>query len=112
MAAAKAFVLALSQSPNHGLVDKGVRVQAVLPGVTATDFWSSAGLSVRNLPTEIVTSPEDVVDAALAGLDQGETVTIPSLLRRSAPRDVRQALEFRAGPPIQHQAFPISRSMT
>jgi short-subunit dehydrogenase len=50
----KAFVLALSQSLNHELAGKSVRVQAVLPGVTATDFWSSAGLSVRNLPTEIV----------------------------------------------------------
>jgi short-subunit dehydrogenase len=54
----KAFVLALSQSLSHELAGKGVRVQAVLPGVTATDFWSSAGLSVRNLPTEIVMSPE------------------------------------------------------
>jgi uncharacterized protein len=75
----KAFVLALSQSLNHELAGKGVRVQAVLPGVTATTFWDIAGLPVRNLPTEIVMSAEDTVDAALAGLDQGEIVTIPSL---------------------------------
>jgi short-subunit dehydrogenase len=75
----KAFVLALSQSLNHELAGKGVRVQAVLPGVTATEFWDIAGLPVRNLPTEIVMSAEDTVDAALAGLDQGEIVTIPSL---------------------------------
>jgi hypothetical protein len=31
------------------------------------------------LPSAIVMSPEDLVDAALAGLDQGEDVTIPSL---------------------------------
>jgi short-subunit dehydrogenase len=47
--------------------------------VTATTFWDIAGLPVRNLPTEIVMSAEDTVDAALAGLDQGEIVTIPSL---------------------------------
>ena len=75
----KAFVLALSQSLNHELAGKGVRVQAVLPGATATEFWEIAGLPVGNLPTEIVMSAEDMVDAALAGLDQGETVTIPSL---------------------------------
>jgi uncharacterized protein len=75
----KAFVLALSQSLNHELAGKGVRVQAVLPGATATAFWDTAGLPVRNLPTDIVMSAEDTVDAALAGLDQGETVTIPSL---------------------------------
>jgi uncharacterized protein len=75
----KAFVLAFSQSLHHELADKGVRVQAVLPGATATEFWDVAGLPVGNLPTEIVMSAEDMVDAALDGLDQGETVTIPSL---------------------------------
>jgi short-subunit dehydrogenase len=75
----KAFVLAFSQSLQHELAQKGVRVQAVLPGATATEFWDIAGLPVHNLPTAIVMSAEDMVDAALAGLDQGETVTIPSL---------------------------------
>src|SRR5260370_2051618 len=75
----KAFVLAFTQSLNHELAGKGVRVQAVLPGATATEFWDIAGLPVRNLPTAIVLSAEDMVDAALAGLDQGEIVTIPSL---------------------------------
>jgi len=75
----KAFVLAFSQSLQHELADKGVRVQAVLPGATATEFWDIAGLPVSNLPAEIVMSAHDVVDAALAGLDQRETVTIPSL---------------------------------
>ncbi len=75
----KAFVLALSQSLQHELAQKGVRVQAVLPGATATEFWDIAGLPVHNLPTGIVMSAEDMVDAALAGLDQGEIVTIPSL---------------------------------
>ncbi|MBA1143425.1 SDR family NAD(P)-dependent oxidoreductase [Mesorhizobium neociceri] len=77
--ASKAFVLALSQSLHHELADKGVRIQAVLPGTTATEFWDIAGLPIKNLPTKIVMSAEDMVDAALAGLDQGEIVTIPSL---------------------------------
>lgn len=75
----KAFVLALSQSLQHELGDKGVRVQAVLPGATATEFWGIAGLPVQHLPSAIVMSAEDLVDAALVGLDQGEKVTIPSL---------------------------------
>lgn len=78
-AASKAFVLALSQSLQHELADKGIRIQAVLPGATATDFWDKAGLPVQNLPKEIVMSAEDMVDAALAGLEQGEFATIPSL---------------------------------
>ncbi len=75
----KAFVLAFSQSLQHELADKGVRVQAVLPGATATDFWDLAGMPVQHLPQEIVMSAQDMVDAALAGLGQGELVTIPAL---------------------------------
>ena len=75
----KAFVLALTRSLLHELAGKGVRVQAVLPGATATEFWDVAGKPVHQLPTEIVMSADDLVDAALAGLDLGETVTIPSL---------------------------------
>ena len=75
----KAFVLAFSQSLRHELADTGVKVQVVLPGATATNFWSIAGKSVEHLPQEIVMSAEDMVDAALAGLDQGEFVTIPAL---------------------------------
>ena len=79
----KAFVLAFSQSLQHELAEKGVRIQAVLPGATATEFWDVAGLPVSNLPTEIVMAAPDLVDAALAGLDQGETVTIPALEDKS-----------------------------
>ncbi|MDM0117462.1 SDR family oxidoreductase [Variovorax sp. J22R133] len=76
----KAYVLAFSQSLQHELSDKGVRVQAVLPGATATEFWGIAGLPVEHLPQSVgVMSADDLVDAALAGLDQGERVTIPSL---------------------------------
>jgi uncharacterized protein len=77
--ATKAYVLALSHSLQHELADKGIRVQAVLPGATATDLWEIAGLPWQKLPPSIVMSTEDMVDAALVGLDQGELVTIPSL---------------------------------
>lgn len=77
--ASKAYVLALSQSLQHELQGKGVRVQVVLPGATATDFWSTAGTPVEHLPREIVMRADSMVDAALAGLDAGEPVTIPGL---------------------------------
>jgi len=75
----KAFVLAFSQSLRHELANTGVKVQVVLPGATATNFWSLAGKPVEHLPQEIVMAPEDMVDAAVSGLDQGEFVTIPAL---------------------------------
>jgi uncharacterized protein len=77
--ASKAYVIALSHSLRHELADKGVRVQVVLPGAIATDFWNIAGTPVEHLPEEWVMSAEALVDAALAGLDQGEFVTIPAL---------------------------------
>ena len=51
----------------------------MLPAATATDAWEIAGLHYSNLPKEIVMPVEDMVDAALAGLDRGELVTIPPL---------------------------------
>jgi short-subunit dehydrogenase len=75
----KAFVLAFSQSLHHELGGKGIRVQAVLPGATRTEFWDIAGQPVENLPQGIVMSADDLVDAALAGLDLGEFATAPSL---------------------------------
>ena len=77
--ATKAFVLAFSQSLKHELASKGVRVQVVLPGATATDIWPNAGVPIDNLPKEIVMSVDNMVDASLAGLDQGEFATAPSL---------------------------------
>lgn len=78
--ATKAYVLALTQSLHHELAEKGVRVQAVLPGATATEFWNIPGVGGHaNLPSAIVMSAQDMVDAALVGFDDGEIVTIPPL---------------------------------
>jgi short-subunit dehydrogenase len=77
--ASKAFVLAFGDSLRHELAGNKIRVQSVLPGATATEFWPTAGSAVEHLPEQIVMSAEDMVDASLAGLDMGETVTIPAL---------------------------------
>ena len=77
--ASKSFVTAFTQSLQHELAGKGLRIQAVLPAATATDFWALAGKPVEQLPPHIVMKAGDLVDAALAGLDQGETITIPVL---------------------------------
>ncbi|MBN3723355.1 SDR family NAD(P)-dependent oxidoreductase [Burkholderia sp. Ac-20379] len=75
----KAFVLAFSQSLHHELAAKGVQVQAVLPGATATEFWEIGGLPLEHLPKNIVMTADEMVDAALVGFDRQELVTIPSL---------------------------------
>lgn len=75
----KAFVTAFSRSLHHELAARGVQVQAVLPGATATDFWAKGGRPVEHLPASIVMRAEDLVDAALLGFDRGELITVPSL---------------------------------
>jgi len=75
----KAFVVNLTQSLHNEVKDKGIQVQAVLPGATSTEFWDRAKLPVHNLPADWVMTAEEMVDASLAGLDRGELITIPSL---------------------------------
>ena len=77
--ASKAYVVAFTQSLQHEFASKGLRIQAVLPGATETDLWELAGKPVSDLPPSIVMSADDMVDAALAGLDHGEVITLPSL---------------------------------
>lgn len=77
--ASKAYVLSLTQSLNTELEGTGVKVQAVLPGVTRTEIWERSGFDASGIPAEMVMEAGEMVDAALSGLDQGELVTIPSL---------------------------------
>jgi uncharacterized protein len=86
--ATKAFVLFLSQSLHFELGSKGVYVQAVLPAVTRTEIWEHAGKDVNKLPA--VMEVGELVDAALAGFDRREMVTIPPL------PDATQWIEFEA----------------
>ncbi len=61
------------------LANTGVRVQVVLPASTSTEIWDVSGIGLHNLDPEMVMTADNLVDAALAGLDQGETVTLPSV---------------------------------
>jgi short-subunit dehydrogenase len=77
--ASKAYVLSLTQSLNAELDGSGVKVQAVLPGVTRTEIWERSGIDASQIPADMVMEAGEMVDAALSGLDQGELITIPSL---------------------------------
>lgn len=75
--ATKAFVLFLSQGLNVELSSKGVYVQAVLPAGTYTEIWERAGIDISAFSEMMAVG--DLVDAALAGFDRRELVTIPPL---------------------------------
>jgi short-subunit dehydrogenase len=77
----KAYVLAFTRSLQAELAHSGVRIQLVLPATTATEIWSDevSGIRLSALRQESIMSAEDMVDASLTGLDNGETITWPSV---------------------------------
>ncbi len=77
--ASKAFVLALSQALTRELTENGVTIQTVLPGAVNTEIWARAGTDISRIPPERVMDLDEMVDAALKGLEMGERITIPSL---------------------------------
>jgi hypothetical protein len=99
----KAFVLNYSQALDAELKPHGVRVQAVLPGATRTEIWERAGRSLDSLPAEMLMDADEMVDAALAGLDQGELVTIPSL-PDAADWDAFTAARLKLAPNLSRNA--------
>jgi uncharacterized protein len=77
--ATKAYVLSFTRGLQDELAGSHVVVQLVLPSATATDLWDISGVPLSALPPKIVMSVEHMVDAALAGLNLGEKVTLPSV---------------------------------
>ncbi|MFF7677681.1 SDR family NAD(P)-dependent oxidoreductase [Actinacidiphila glaucinigra] len=75
----KAYVIAFTQALAQEFAGSGVRVQVVVPGALETAIWDGSGIELDQLPKEAVMAPLDAARAALAGLDAGELVTIPSL---------------------------------
>jgi short-subunit dehydrogenase len=89
--ASKAFVLALTQALAVELEPRGVQIQAVLPGFTRTEIFDRAGIDINVIPADMMMDADEMVTAALAGLDRGETVTIPSLEEASLWQKMEEA---------------------
>jgi len=75
----KAFVVAFTRGLQAEVAGTGVKVQLVLPAATATDIWELSGVPKSTLAEGTLMAAEDCVDAALAGLDLGEPITLPSV---------------------------------
>ena len=77
--ATKSYLLTFSRGLQGEVAGTGVRVQAVLPAGTATEFYDHAGIPLSAFDPAAVMTTENLVDAALTGFDQGEEVTLPSV---------------------------------
>ncbi|MFE1598786.1 SDR family NAD(P)-dependent oxidoreductase [Methylobacterium sp. ID0610] len=100
--ATKAYVLALTQALASEVGGKGVRFQAVLPGITRTEIFERAGADLSGIPAAMIMEADDLVRAALAGLDAGELVTIPSL-PEAADWQAFEAARLRLAPNLSHK---------
>lgn len=105
--ATKAFVLNLTQAINAEAGPKGVKVQAVLPGLTRTEIFDRVGSSFDRFPPTMIMDVTDMVDAALAGFDLGELITIPSL-PDNADWNAFTAARSALGPNLSHD-HPAAR---
>jgi len=73
-AATKAFVLSFSEALSEENRPHGIRVLALCPGVTDTNFFAAS--KIDRPPMRTVQTPEEVVDTALRGLSRGKSVVI------------------------------------
>jgi uncharacterized protein len=76
--AAKAYVTSLSRWADLTYRDRGVRVMALLPGFTKTEFHERMDVSRGSAPSWMWLDADRVVRDALADLDSGKQVSIPS----------------------------------
>ena len=80
---AKAFLRTLCDGIAADMVGTGVRVQALCPGFTRTEFHQRMATSTTTIPDWLWLSADTVVDASLRALDRGGPVNvIPSLRYR------------------------------
>ncbi len=109
-AATKAYINTFTQILHDELVETGVRVQALCPGVVRTEFHERMGLDPARIPAAIVMSPEDIVEASLAGLRLGEVICVPALDEPSLLTQIQQAqrqlLEHSGGNTIARRYRP------
>ncbi|GAB3675411.1 SDR family NAD(P)-dependent oxidoreductase [Saccharopolyspora tripterygii] len=76
-AASKAYVIAFSEGLATSLAGTGVRIMALCPGFTQTEFHERAGLEMGKLPRAFWLQADQVVHESLADLRAGKPVSIP-----------------------------------
>ena len=75
--AAKAWVTSFSLGLSADLGGTGVRVQALCPGYTHTEFHDRAGIDMRKTPGWMWLDADDVVAESLAALSKDVSVCVP-----------------------------------
>jgi short-subunit dehydrogenase len=78
----KAFLKSFTEGLHLDLMNTGVKVQAVCPGFTRTDFHEKMGMNKsrqKNKGLMKWMSPEEVVDISLKDLEKNKVICIPGI---------------------------------
>jgi short-subunit dehydrogenase len=102
--ASKAWVVSFSQAVRQDVAGRGVRVLALCPGFTHTEFHDRASMDMSGIKPFLWLEADDVVDAALRDLRADKAVSVPGWQYKAivgagslVPRNVAGRLASRAG---------------
>jgi hypothetical protein len=87
--ATKAFVLSLSEALHEEVKRYGVKVTALCPGPTRTEFGDVAGFKETRMIGRLSMDSEPVVRAGLEALDANKAVAITGLLNKAGAHSTR-----------------------
>lgn len=87
--ATKAFLLSLTEAVHTEIAGSGVTVQALCPGLTATEFQQTAGTDTILFNRTGAMTPAAVAEASLRALERGTLRVVPGLANRATAALVR-----------------------
>ncbi len=82
--ATKAYVTSFSESLHEEVRGSGVRVLALCPGMTATEFHERSAFDPSRVPKMAWSTAEAVVEIALRDLERGRAISVPGLSNKAA----------------------------
>ena len=87
--ATKAYVLSFTEALHEELKPHGVKVSALCPGPTKTEFGAVAGFGEQGVFDRLSADAAGVVRAGLEGLDKNRAVVVPGLLNKVGAASTR-----------------------